>query len=133
MDQGERLGAEGHLPDWIGLGVLAAAVPRDAIEEAPAVHWRGVKRRGGKLPPHVMAYFAVGMALYAGAEIITELSDGPDQGGCRGSGWEVPGIGAITRARQRLGDGGAGRSVRRRRTAGRRAAHPPAPSRAAGG
>ncbi|MFF2433348.1 hypothetical protein ACFVU4_04030 [Streptomyces sp. NPDC058107] len=26
----------GHLPDWIGLGVLAAAVPRDAIEEALA-------------------------------------------------------------------------------------------------
>ncbi len=38
MDQGERVVPSGHLPDWIGLGVLAAAVPRDAIEEALAVH-----------------------------------------------------------------------------------------------
>ncbi|MFD4232117.1 hypothetical protein [Streptomyces sp. NPDC058545] len=37
-DQGERVVPSGHLPDWIGLGVLAAAVPRDAIEEPPAAH-----------------------------------------------------------------------------------------------
>lgn len=107
MNQGERVVPSGHLPDWIGLGVLAAAVPRDAIEEALAAHWRGVKRRGGKLPPHVMVYFAMGMALYADAdyeEIITELSDGLDRLGCWDVGWEVPGSGAITRARQRLGD-----------------------------
>ena len=107
MDQGERVVPSGHLPDWIGLGVLAAAVPRDAIEEALAAHWRGVKRRGGKLPPHVMVYFAMGMALYADAdyeEIITELSDGLDRLGCWDADWEVPGSGAITRARQRLGD-----------------------------
>jgi hypothetical protein len=107
MDQGERVVPSGHLPDWIGLGVLTAAVPRDAIEEALAAHWRGVKRRGGKLPPHVMVYFAMGMALYADAdyeEIITELSDGLDRLGCWDADWEVPGSGAITRARQRLGD-----------------------------
>jgi hypothetical protein len=107
MDQGERVVPNGHLPDWIGLGVLAAAVPRDAIEEALAAHWRGVKRRGGKLPPHVMVYFAMAMALYADAdyeEIITELSDGLDRLGCWDADWEVPGSGAITRARQRLGD-----------------------------
>ncbi|MCQ9179869.1 IS4 family transposase [Streptomyces sp. IBSBF 2953] len=107
MDQGERGVPSGHLPDWIRLGVLAAAVPRDAIEEALAAQWRGVKRRGGKLPPHVVVYFAMGMALYADAdyeEIITELSDGLDRLGCWDVGWEVPGSGAITRARQRLGD-----------------------------
>ncbi|WP_146051059.1 transposase domain-containing protein [Streptomyces noursei] len=61
----------------------------------------------GKLPPHVRVYFAMAMALYAAAdyeEIITELSDGLDRLGCWGSGWEIPGSGAITRARQRLGD-----------------------------
>jgi Insertion element 4 transposase N-terminal/Transposase DDE domain len=107
MDQGERVVPSGHLPNWIGLGVLAAAVPRDAIEEALAAHWRGVKRRGGKLPPHVMVYFAMAMALYADAdyeEIVTELSDGLDGLGCWDADWEVPGSGAITRARQRLGD-----------------------------
>ncbi|MGW1735169.1 transposase domain-containing protein, partial [Streptomyces sp. NPDC001999] len=96
-----------HLPDWIGLGVLAAAVPRNAIAEALAAHWRGVKRRSGKLPPHGMVHFAVGMALYADAdyeEIITELSDALDRLGSWDADWEVPGSGAITRARQRLGD-----------------------------
>ncbi|MFE5110519.1 transposase domain-containing protein [Streptomyces sp. NPDC056663] len=85
----------GHLPDWIGLGVLAAAVPRNAIAEALAAHWRGVKRRGGKLPPHVRADYE---------EIITELSDALDRLGCWDADWEVPGNGAITRAPQRLGD-----------------------------
>ncbi|MET7844726.1 IS4 family transposase [Streptomyces sp. NPDC005356] len=107
MDQGKRTAPSGHLPNWIGLGVLAASVPRDVIDEALAAHWRGVKRRGGKLPPHVMVYFAMAMALYADAdyeEIITELSQGLDRLGCWDAAWEVPGSGAITRARQRLGD-----------------------------
>ncbi|MGW3601079.1 transposase domain-containing protein [Streptomyces sp. NPDC005167] len=59
------------------------------------------------MPPHVMVHFAVGMALYADAdyeEIITELSDALDRLGSWDADWEVPGSGAITRARQRLRD-----------------------------
>ena len=46
--------AEGRLSDWISLGVLASWVPRDAVDDAVQVTGKGAKRKGGKLPPHVM-------------------------------------------------------------------------------
>jgi hypothetical protein len=55
--------AEGRLTDWVSLGVLAASVPRDAVDEAVAVAGKGAKRSDGKLPPHVMAYFVMALAL----------------------------------------------------------------------
>jgi len=57
--------AEGRLSDWISLGVLASRVPRDAVDDAVEVTGKGAKRKGGKLPPHVMVYFAMGLALFA--------------------------------------------------------------------
>ena len=51
--------AEGRLSDWISLGVLASWVPRDAVDEAAGATGKGAKRKGGKLPPHVMVYFAL--------------------------------------------------------------------------
>jgi hypothetical protein len=36
----------GVLTDWISLGVLASAVPRDAVDEAIAVTGKGAKRAG---------------------------------------------------------------------------------------
>ena len=57
--------AEGRLSDWISLGVLASWVPRDAVDDAVEVTGKGAKRKGGKLPPHVMVYFAMGLALFA--------------------------------------------------------------------
>ena len=56
--------AEGRLSDWISLGVLASWVPRDAVDDAVEATGKGAKRKGGKLPPHVMVYFA--MARVAG-------------------------------------------------------------------
>ncbi len=55
----------GRLTDWISLGVLASWVPRDAVDDAIEVTGKGAKRAGGKLPPHVMTYFAMGLALFA--------------------------------------------------------------------
>src|SRR6266567_4360702 len=46
--------AEGRLSDWISLGVLASWVPRDAVDEAVEATGKAAKRKGGKLPPHVM-------------------------------------------------------------------------------
>src|SRR5260370_35777904 len=60
--------AEGRLSDWISLGVLASWVPRDAVDEAVEATGKGAKRKGGKLPPHVMGYFAMALALFAGAD-----------------------------------------------------------------
>ena|ERR1700730_16065297 len=96
--------AGGALTDWISLGVLASAVPRDAVDDAVEATGRGAKRSGGKLPPHVMVYFAMGMALYGEddyEEIITPAGRDADRVGCWEDSWEVPTRGGITQARQR--------------------------------
>ena len=48
--------------------MLACAVPRDAADEAIAAAGKGAKRSDGKLPPHVMVYFAMAMAMAMFAE-----------------------------------------------------------------
>jgi hypothetical protein len=57
--------ADGRLADWISLGVLASSVPRDAVDEVVAAAAKGARRSDGKLPPHVMVYFATALALFA--------------------------------------------------------------------
>ena len=96
----------GVLTDWISLGVLASAVPRDAVDDAVAVTGSGARRAGGKLPPHVVVYLVMALALFADEdyeEVAARLA-----GTLRGWGgwereWEVPTRGGITQARQRLG------------------------------
>ena len=77
--------AEGRLSDWISLGVLASWVPRDAVDDAVEATGKGAKRKGGKLPPHVMVYFAMALALFAGEdyeETWTRLSETLADWGC---------------------------------------------------
>ncbi|MCA1837036.1 MAG: IS4 family transposase, partial [Actinobacteria bacterium] len=98
--------AEAVLPDWISLGVLASSVPRDAVDTAVAVTGRGAKRAGGKLPPHVMVYFAMALALFADEdyeEVLIRLTSTLMGWGCWDPEWEIPASGGITQARQRLG------------------------------
>jgi hypothetical protein len=98
--------AGGALTDWISLGVLASAVSRDAVDDAVEAAGRGAKRSGGKLPPHVMVYFAMAMALFGEddyEEIITRLAGTLTAWGSWDDAWEVPTRGGITQARQRLG------------------------------
>jgi hypothetical protein len=45
--------------------VLASSVPRDAVDEAVAAAGRQAKRSDGRLPPHVMVYFAMALGLFA--------------------------------------------------------------------
>jgi hypothetical protein len=54
----------GVLTDWVSLGVLAASVPRDVVDDAVAEAGKGAKRARGKLPPHVMVYFVMALALF---------------------------------------------------------------------
>jgi hypothetical protein len=56
----------GRLTDQISIGVLAASVARDAVDDAVAVTGRQARRSDGKLPPHVMVYFAMAMACSPG-------------------------------------------------------------------
>jgi len=70
--------AEGRLSDWISLGVLASWVPRDAVDDAVEAACRGAKRKGGKLPPHVMVYFAMALALFADVILSFRVRQGCD-------------------------------------------------------
>lgn len=98
--------AEGRLTDWISLGVLTSWVPRDLVDEAIAVTGKQAQRSDGKLPPHVMIYFVMAMALFADddyEEIAARLTDTLTQWECWDDDWSVPTSGGITQARQRLG------------------------------
>jgi hypothetical protein len=98
--------AGGRLTDWISLGVLASWVPRDAVDEAIEATGKAAKRAGGKLPPHVMTYFVMALALFADddyEEVAARLAETLRGWGCWDDAWEVPTSGGITQARQRLG------------------------------
>src|SRR2546430_2379742 len=98
--------AEGLLSDWISLGVLASWVPRDAVDDAVEATGKGAKRKGGKLPPHVMVYFAMALALFAGEdyeETWVRLSETLAEWGCWDLSQGTVTTGGLTQARQRLG------------------------------
>jgi hypothetical protein len=98
--------AGGRLTDWISLGVLASSVPRDAVDEAVAAAGKGAKRSDGKLPPHVMVYFAMALALFAEEdyeEVAARLTETLASWGCWDDSWSTPTSGGITQARKRLG------------------------------
>ncbi len=100
------MAGSGVLTDWISLGVLASAVPRDAVDDAIAVTGKGAQRAGGKLPPHVMVYFVMALALFADddyEEVAARLAETLRGWGCWDADWEVPTRGGITQARKRLG------------------------------
>jgi hypothetical protein len=99
---------DGRLTDQVSLGVLASWVPRDAVDDAIEVTGRGARRAGGKLPPHVMVYFVMALALFADEdyeEVATRLAGTLQAWGCWDDGWEVPTSGGICQARKRLGPG----------------------------
>src|SRR6266545_7561167 len=96
----------GRLTDWVSVGVLATFVPRDAVDDAVASAGKQAKRSDGKLPPHVMAYFVMALALFAEddyEEVAARLTETLTAWGCWDDSWSVPTSGGITLARQRLG------------------------------
>ena len=99
--------AGGRLTDWISLGVLASWVPADAIDDAVEATGKGERRRGGKLPPRVVAYLVMALALFADEdyeEVAARLAGTfADWDGWEESWDGAPTSGGITQARQRLG------------------------------
>src|ERR1700689_493220 len=98
--------AGGRLTDWVSLGVLTSSVPRDAVDEAVVVTGKRARRSDGKLPPHVMAYFAMALALFADddyEEVAARLTETLRSWECWDEAGEVPTSGGITQARKRLG------------------------------
>lgn len=106
MGENAVVAGEGRLTDWISIGVLASSVPRDVVDEVVAATGRQAKRSDGRLPPHVMVYFTMAMALFAEEdyeEVAARLTETLSAWGCWESGWAVPTSGGITQARRRLG------------------------------
>jgi hypothetical protein len=105
MTQTGGVAGGGALTDWISLGVLASSVPRDVVDDAVAVTGKGARRAGGKLPPHVMVYFVMALALFADddyEEVAARLAEALRGWGTGDQVWD-PTAGGITQARQRLG------------------------------
>jgi hypothetical protein len=97
---------DGRLTDWVSLGVLASWVPRDAVDDAIEETGRAARRAGGKLPPHVMVYFVMALALFADEdyeEVAARLTEALRSWDCWDQSWQVPTSGGITQARKRLG------------------------------
>ena len=108
--------AGGRLTDWVSLGVLASFVPRDAVDDAIAAAGKQARRSDGKLPPHVMVYLVMALALFAEddyEEVAARLTETLASWGCWDDSWSVPTSGGITQARQRLGYEPRERAVRR--------------------
>src|SRR5258706_3458942 len=105
MTQNGVVTADGRLTDWISLGVLTSSVPRDAVDDAIEAADRQARRSDGKLPPHVMVYLGMALALFAEdyEEVAARLAETLTSWGCWDDSWSLPTSGGITQARQRLG------------------------------
>lgn len=67
---------------------------------------KGARRSDGKLPPHVMVYFAMALALFAEEdyeEVAVRLTETLASWGCWDDSWSTPTSGGLTQARKRLG------------------------------
>jgi hypothetical protein len=94
-----------RLSDLVSVGVLTRVFPPELVDEVIARAGR-TEQRNRTLPARVMAYFAIGMALYSEGsyeDVLAQLTDGL----AWSSGWvdsyRPPSKSAIFQARQRLG------------------------------
>src|SRR4051794_3189739 len=94
-----------RLSDLVSVGVLTRVFPPGLVDEVIAEVGR-TEVRSRSLPARVMAYFAIGMALYSDGsyeDVLSQLSDGL----AWASGWQehhvLPSKSAIFQARARLG------------------------------
>ena len=81
-------------------------MPRDVVDEVIAVTGEQAQRSDGKLPPHVVVYLVMALALFADEdyeEVAARLTDTVTAWAAVDPGWSVPSSGGITQARQRLG------------------------------
>lgn len=97
----------GRLSDWVSLGVLASWVDRDAVDDAVEAAGKAARRKGGKLPPQVMVYFVMALALFADEdyeEVWARLAETLEDWGGFGDDQALVTTGGIAQARQRLGE-----------------------------
>jgi hypothetical protein len=95
----------GKLTDRIGIGVLTRLVSRDLVDEVLAETGRREKR-SRLLPAHVVVYFVMAMAVFRDGyeEVMRRLTGGLQFMRAWQKEWAVPTTGAISQARDRLGE-----------------------------
>jgi hypothetical protein len=85
---------------------LASVVTRDRVDEAVAACGVGALRRGGKLPPHVVLYFVMGLCLFRDddyEEVAAKVTGSLSSWGCWDARWSPPTSGGCVQARRRVG------------------------------
>lgn len=94
-----------RLTDRISIGVLTRLVPRDVVDEVLA-ETRSKERRSRLLPAHVVVYFVLAMAIFRDGyeEVMRRLVGGLQFMRAWNKDWSVPTTGAISQARERLGE-----------------------------
>jgi hypothetical protein len=78
------------------------------VDAAVTAQGRSARRAGGKLPPHVMVYFAMALALFAEDDyevVMARLCEALVSWGSWDQAWATPTSGGLTQARARLGSG----------------------------
>lgn len=106
--RGLRLIAVDHvrLTDAIGIGVLTRLLDRDLVDEVIAAAGRQEKRVR-LLPARVVVYYVLALCLFFGEsyeEVMRKLSHGLRAVGSWRKEWTLPTVGAISKARMRLGE-----------------------------
>jgi len=94
-----------RLSDLVSVGLLTRVFPPDLVDEVIAAVGR-TEQRHRSLPARVMAYFSIGMALYAEGsyeDVLAQLTDGLSWSARWSESWVAPSKSAIFQARMRLG------------------------------
>jgi Insertion element 4 transposase N-terminal/Transposase DDE domain len=94
-----------RLSDLVSVGLLTRVFPPDVVDEVIAAAGRTEQRRRS-LPARVVAYFAVGMALYSEGsyeDVFAQLTDGLAWSSRWAETYTPPSKSAIFQARARLG------------------------------
>jgi len=97
--------AGGRLTDRIGVGVLTRVVPRHLVNEVLA-ETRRREKRSRLLPAHVVVYFVMAVAIFGDGyeEVMRRLAGGLQFMRAWSQDWSVPTTGAVSQARDRLGE-----------------------------
>ena len=97
--------SERRLSDLVSVGVLTRVFPPELVDEVIAAAGR-TEQRNRTLPARVMAYFAIGMALYSEGsyeDVLAQLTDGLSWASGWADTYSPPSKSAIFQARARLG------------------------------
>jgi len=94
-----------RLSDLVSVGLLTKVFPPELVDEVIAATER-TEQRKRSLPARVVAYFAIGMALYSDGsyeDVLAQLTDGLSWATGWEDSWRLPSKSAIFQARARLG------------------------------